>query len=384
MEQYRIQLALASADAGYVRRISEYVRDTPLAERWQITAFTNGGALRRYLQEGLRIDMIAADAALREELLSSGGPPPVPIAALCDGPGESLPAEVKAVKRLQPLPELFHALHAVYVEHTGRRRMPNAEAGAAVAVVYSASGGAGKTTLAVHLAHQSALDGRRTFYLNLETWNGSDVWLGGGSERENRIDGFAQLLYTLQSAPDQSLARLPGLCRTDPVMLFDYFEPCRNAEDRISLQPQAALQLVDAIAGSGLYDTVVVDMDSGTSDLHLPLFRRCSRLFYIDDGTPASKRKTEQFLVYGRDKWGETFKEAETKWITVSGNAHEHSVGTDVPAGDGQGRATLELPHIASWRLREGGRLLPSARYRSAAKRVLEAAGMAAGERGRC
>ncbi|WP_127530559.1 P-loop NTPase family protein [Paenibacillus kobensis] len=381
MEQYRIQLALASADGSYVRRITEYVRDTPLAERWQITAFTNGAALRHYMQGGLPVDMVAVDTVLRDELLSSSGLPAVPVAALCDGPGEPLPMEVRAVKRLQPIPELFHALHAVYAEHAGRRRVHDDSGGAAVAAVYSAAGGAGKTTLAVHLAHQSASAGSRTFYLNLETWNGSDAWLGGGRQENRTDDGFAQLLYMLESAPDQAATRLPGLCRTDSILLFDYFEPCRNAEDRISLQPQAALQLVDAIAGSGLYDVVVIDTDSGISGLHMALFQRCSRLFYVEDGTLACTQKKEQFLAYSRDKWGEAFLHAEMKRITVRRETPGNGPDEYNPDRGGDGQA-MEVPFITSWRTREGGRLLPSARYRSAAGRLLEEAGMA-GAKGR-
>ncbi|GFN32079.1 hypothetical protein [Paenibacillus xylaniclasticus] len=375
METYRIQLVLASADSGYVRRISEYVRDTPLAERWQITAFTNGAALRHYLQGGFPVDMVAADAIMREALAAADELPDVPIAALCDGPGESQSLDVKEVKRLQPLPELFHALYAVYAEHSGRRLVHNAPMGAAVAAVYSAAGGAGKTTLAIHLAYQSAAAGSRTFYLNLEKWNASDIWLGGGGQGSFADDGFAQLIYTLQSAPDQAVSRLPGLCRTDSVMLFDYFEPCRNVEDRISLQPQTALQVVDAIAGSGLYDVVVIDMDSGISDLHMTLFQRSSRLFYVDDGTLTCARKTERYLIYGRDKWGEPFRQAEMKQIIVRRASLESGMSHSALSGLGHGQA-LQVPYIDSWRKREGGRLLPSSRYRSAADRLLEAAGI--------
>ncbi|EFM11758.1 conserved hypothetical protein [Paenibacillus curdlanolyticus YK9] len=392
MEEQRIQLAFASADAGYVRRVVDYVRDSPFADRWQLTAFTNGAALRHYLRGGFRVDMVAADAAMRGELEAAGEWPAVPVAALCETLGENMPVEARAVKRLQPLPQLFHALYGLYAEKSVIRRPAAGASGPVVAAVYAASGGAGKTTLAVHLAYQSALSGSRTFYLNLETWNASDVWLEGGDRgTDSQTDGFAQLLYTLQSMPEQASSRLAAFCRTDAVMRFDYFEPCRNPEERMALQPQAAAQLIEAIAGSGLYDLIVIDLDGGADVLHMAVFERCSHLFYVEEGTMTSIKKAECFLRYGRERWGEAFQAIERKMVSIR-RMPAPAAASEAVSGealriagliDGRGRGHLpklpEIPFIESWRTRGDGRMLPSTRYRSMAERLLQAAGIGPG-----
>lgn len=385
MNEQPIQLVFASADVDYVHRVVQFVRDSTLAAQWQLTAFTNSAALRHYLRNGFPADMVAADGTMRAELKAVGEWPAIPTAALCDGPGEEVPSEVKAVKRLQPLPLLFHALYAIYAEQSmPRRRMASGD-GANVAAVCSAAGGVGKTTLAIHLAHQSAISGCRTFYLNLETWNGTDMWLGGQGEPDTGMDGFAQLLYTLQSEPEQAASRLPSFSRTDAVLRFDYFEPCRNPEDRISLGAASALQLIDTIARSGLYELVVIDLDGVASELHMAVFERCSQLIYVEEGSPSSERKTEQFIAYARNKWGESFKQVEQRMLTVRRagkvieGAQQASVqGSTVRGRSGQSRtaAAIELPFIDTWRLRDGSRLLPSSRMRGAAERVLAAVGI--------
>lgn len=377
-----IQLVFASADVDYVHRVVQFVRDSPpLAERWQLTAFTNSAALRHYLRSGFPADMVAADGAMRAELAAAGEWPAIPAAALCEGPGESVQPEAKAVKRLQPLPQLFHALHAIYAEQSMPRRLVEPGAGASVAVVCSASGGVGKTTLAIHLAHQAALTGCRTFYLNLEIWNGTDVWLGGQGEPDGGMDGFAQLLYTLQSDPEQAASRLPGLCRTDAFLRFDYFEPCRNPEDRISLSAASALQMIETISRSGLFELVVIDMDDVVNELHMAVFERGSQVIYVEDGSLASERKKERFISYARNKWGEPFRLAEQRMLTVrragrkSEGEHQPLVLADRSRGARTHAAVIELPFIETWRMRDGGRLLPSSRLRGASERVLGAIG---------
>ncbi|GMK39356.1 hypothetical protein PCCS19_24100 [Paenibacillus sp. CCS19] len=387
MNEQPIQLVFASTDAQYVHRVVQFVRDSPLAERWQLTAFTNSAALRHYLRSGFPADMVAADAAMRAELAASGEWPAIPTAALCEGPGESIEPELKAVKRLQPLPQLFHALYAIYAEQSMPRRLVEPRDGANVTVVCSAAGGAGKTTLAIHLAHQAALTGCRTFYLNMEIWNGTDLWLGGQGGQGGEVDGFAQLLYMLQSDPLQAASRLPSLCLTDAVLRFDYFEPCRNPEDRIALSAALAQQMIDTIARSGLYELVVIDLDGVAGDLHMAVFERCSQLIYVEEGSQSSERKKERFLAYARDKWGEPFRQAEQRMLTVR-RSERVIEGTQQPVAQamrGRGAhshaAVIELPFIETWRKRDNGRLLPSSRLRGASERVLAAAGLGMKER---
>ncbi|MBD3917251.1 hypothetical protein H8B09_00675 [Paenibacillus sp. PR3] len=388
MFEQPIQLVFASTDVEYVHRVAQFVRDSPpLAERWQLTAFTNSAALRHYLRSGFPADMVAADGAMRAELAASGEWPAIPAAALCEGPGESVQPETRAVKRLQPLPQLFHALHAIYAEQSMPRRLADPGEGASVAVVCSASGGVGKTTLSIHLAHQAALTGCRTFYLNLEVWNGTDLWLGGGhGESDGGMDGFAQLLYTLQSDPEQAASRLPGFCRTDALLRFDYFEPCRNPEDRISLTAATALQMIETIARSGLYELVVIDLDGMASELHMAVFERCSQLIYLEENSLAANRKKERFLSYARSKRGEPFRQVEQHMITVR-RGERTAEGANQPLGQTERNrgtrahaAVIELPFIETWRMRDGGRLLPSSRLRGASERVLAAVGLGAKE----
>ncbi|PWW02523.1 AAA domain-containing protein [Paenibacillus cellulosilyticus] len=384
MNEQPIQLVFASIDADYVHRVVQFVRDSPLAARWQLTAFTNSAALRHYLRSSFPADMVALDGTMRAELAAAGEWPAIPTAALCDGPGEAVPPEVKAVKRLQPLPQLFHALYAIYSEQSMPRRRVEPSEGANVAAICSAAGGAGKTTLAIHLAHQAAISGCRTFYLNLETWNGTDVWLGGQGEPDGGMDGFAQLLYTLQSDLEQAVSRLPSFSRTDVVLRFDYFEPCRNPEDRISLSTTDARQIIDTIARSGLYELIVVDLDGVADELHMAVFERCSQLIYVEEGSPSSERKTDRFMAYARNKWGEPFRIAEQRMLMVrrAGRPVEGVQQSSAQAISSKGRgvhahaAAIELPFIETWRLREGGRLLPSSRLRGAAERVLGAVGI--------
>ena len=110
--------------------------------------------------------------------------------------------------------------------------------------MYSASGGIGKTTLALQLAKQAGLRGLSVFYLNLEQWNATSIWFG-----EEGGDDFSQMLYTLQTQPDKAFIRLTELRKRHSAMKIDYLSPCRNAEERLSLTADHVKQLLFAIIG---------------------------------------------------------------------------------------------------------------------------------------
>lgn len=135
----------------------------------------------------------------------------------------------------------------------------------------------------------------------------------------------------------------------------------------MALQPQAAAQLIEAIAGSGLYDLIVIDLDGGADVLHMAVFERCSHLFYVEEGTMTSIKKAECFLRYGRERWGEAFQAIERKMVSIR-RMPAPAAASEAVSGealriagliDGRGRGHLpklpEIPFIESWRTRGTG-----------------------------
>jgi cellulose biosynthesis protein BcsQ len=295
-------LIIAVKEAEYIDRLAEYIRHSPFGEIWQLTAFTNPAALKHFIRGGYRIDFIVAQPAMLEGLSESIGS--IPAAALVSYYGQC--QDIPEVMQYQPLPQLLQSFSAVYAASGERfnHAVSNGNGSASVVSVYSASGGIGKTTLALQLAQQAGLSGLRVFYLNLEQWNATSLWFG-----EEGGDDFSQMLYTLQTLPDKAFVRLTELRKRHSAMKFDYLSPCRNAEERLSLTAEHVKQLLSAIIGTSQYDLIVVDLDSRLEPLHYEIFAASDHTLWLVSDQAVVRRKTEIALQYGEQKWGQAFIE---------------------------------------------------------------------------
>ncbi|MFC5648328.1 hypothetical protein ACFPYJ_04180 [Paenibacillus solisilvae] len=334
-------LILAVKEADYLDRLAEYVRHSSIGETWQITAFTNPAALKHFIRGGYRIDFIAAQPAMLEGLGESMGS--IPRAALVAYLGQT--QDYPEVLQYQPLPQLLQACSAVYAA-SGERLLVQGGSGGDrrtdVISVYSASGGIGKTTLALQLAQQAGLRGMRVFYLNLEQWNATSIWFG-----EEGGDDFSQLLYTLQTQPGKAFLRLAELRKRHPALQIDYLPPCSNAEERLSLTADHVNQLLQAVIGIGHYDLVVVDLDSRLEPLHYEVFKASDHTLWLVNEQAVVRRKTELALMYGEQKWGVAFQEGRRSFRFIQ---------IQFESGDRlevEGKFNLQaegsLPYIEEW-----------------------------------
>ncbi|MCQ6559129.1 AAA family ATPase [Paenibacillus mendelii] len=358
----RQQLIVAVKEAGYIERLADYIRQAPFGEQWQLTAFTNPNALRQFIRAGYPIDLLAVHPSLLEEI--GDAVPAIPTALLVARIGQF---QGRAeVLQFQPLPQLLNALAAVHAAHTGTLAQADRNRGRAkVAAVYAAVGGIGKTTLAIQLAQQLGGREERVFYLNLEQWNATSIWFGDEGQ-----DDFSRMLYTVQAHPNKSQAVLAELRRRHPVLKLDYMAPSGNAEERLTMKAEQAKQIIAAVADSGQYDVVVVDLDSRMDPIHQAAFEEADVIIWLLSKEPVVIRKTSMALRYGEQKWGDAFQQQRRKFRFVDSFVHG--------SGEMSFNETLQvrieggIPYVAEWS--EGRQLLDAsgyAAYRSAVESLM-------------
>lgn len=362
-----------------MKRLADYVRDSPLFEQWQVIAFTNAGACMQYVKQGYRIDLLAAQPELLNELKGRDEAfAAIPTAALVMKLGES--KEVLELHQYQPLPLLLQRLsdlHAMSIGHPGQiDAASELAAGIKIISVYSATGGTGKTALALHLAHAASTHRYRTFYLNLERWNTSEAWLGlpqnGDAPNAPGVrEGLSEFLYGLKAQPDQSVKWLLEHRNRHSLLKGDYLAPCTNMEDRLTLGAEDALGLVDVIARSRQYDLIVIDLDDGLEELHAALFEQSNQVLWVmnDDGSVRDKQSMK--LRYGEQRWGERFRSCSRKFVFVNNRATTAakpslSERNDIVC------APVQLPEVPEWRGAAAVTLLSSPLFRAAADKLFK------------
>ncbi|TYP71797.1 hypothetical protein [Paenibacillus methanolicus] len=308
---HKQQLVAAVREADYLERLADYIRHSAFGERWQLTAFTNPQALRQYLKSGYPVDLLVAQTAFSSQIEESGVSCRtglfVPLGHAC---GE------REIAQFQPLPALLQAFEALYSSGApGGNGAVRGTKESAVITVCGAGSGIGKTTLALRLAQAMGARGGSAFYLNLEQWNASESWLG----REGRKDALSELLYTLQSEPEQAAGRLNELKCRHAGLKIDYIPPCPNPEERESMTAELSELLIRTVRESGRYDLLVIDTDGRFDSVAIRAMQASDTMLWMTEPNAASRIKTEMAWAHLKGRWGERAAELAQRisWIAV-------------------------------------------------------------------
>ncbi|GAA0133385.1 hypothetical protein YSY43_02250 [Paenibacillus sp. YSY-4.3] len=277
-----VRLVLAARDEQYIEPFLHYIRHSEFDRSFFVTAFSREDAFVRHMESSrLYADVVLAEKPFLEAWLGGGETPPVPYIYLEeDGNAKGYG---KSISKYQPLPLLLTAV--LECARGGTAAREPAEGKALVVGVYSAVGGCGKTTVAAHLVKQLAGEGRKVFYLNLETI-GSGFLSENPSLREgqNRAPGFARLLYDLKAAGERGEPMnqpVSAYAYRHPVLESDTFGPVDNLNEMLEMESGDTARLIDFIADSGLYDTIIADVDSYPNTRTEAVLERSDKLVWL-------------------------------------------------------------------------------------------------------
>ncbi|WP_410770024.1 hypothetical protein [Fontibacillus sp. BL9] len=291
-----VRLVLAVQDEQYIEPFLHYVRCSEFDRRLIITAFSRKDAFLKFLAECEEM----VDAVLGEysflESVDSEIQGRVSLVCLSEGGCQSGPW--KQLSKYQPLHLLLSALLEI-VRGTAREGTTPLEGRAMVIGVTSTVGGCGKTTVALNVARQLAAEGGKVFYLNLETVQ-SGIWLEGQEARkEGNRTGLARLLYDLKAAEDRrEPLKFPVsvYAYRHPVLQGDTFGPLDNLNELLEMERKETAELIDYIAGSGLYDAVIIDTDSYPNGRTEMVLERSDKLVWLVTDDWDVMRKTGVWL----------------------------------------------------------------------------------------
>ncbi|RRJ64311.1 ParA family protein [Paenibacillus oralis] len=289
-----VRLVLAVRDEQYIEAFLYYARSSEFSHNLILTAFSRREALDKYLEESTEfVDAVLGEAEFREAMDAADKRGILWIVL-----GERGEADdgKPCVQKYQPLHLLLQTV--LDIIRGGKAGGAAAEGQAAVIGVYSSVGGCGKTTVALNIARQLAAEGGKVFYLNLETVCSGSL-LAGLPFREGQTAGLARLLYDLKAADDKREAPkfpISTYAYRHPVLQGDTFGPLENINEMLEMERKDTLELIDYIAGSGLYDAVIVDPDSYPSGRTEGLFERADRLVWLVTDEWGVMRKTGAWL----------------------------------------------------------------------------------------
>ncbi|GIP49595.1 CobQ/CobB/MinD/ParA nucleotide binding domain protein [compost metagenome] len=339
-----IKLVLAVQEEEYIDPFLRYVHASEFDRRLVVTAFSRKEAFAQYvLESGGDIDAILGDATFLEAV------DPLKRPGLCciqlGEDGNLTGANGLCIEKYQPLHQLLSSV--VELVRGGFGTSMPSRGRPIVIGVYSTVGGCGKTTVALHLARQLATEGGKVFYLNLETI-GSELTHAGQSLREGQA-GLARLLYDLKAADDRrEPPRFPisAYAYRHPVLQGDTLAPPDNLNELLEMERKDTSELLEYIAGSGLYDSVIVDMDSFPDGRTEAVLERADRVVWIVTDDWGVMRKTGGWLAHLERTRPDFYRSLLGKARFVL-NRYTGKRSVDLPRPDLKIQATLS--HIPAW-----------------------------------
>ncbi|MGN7456496.1 hypothetical protein ACTHPH_16925 [Paenibacillus pasadenensis] len=282
----RLELVVAAAESEYMRRLAAGVRESPFGSRWRMTACTTGDSLRHYLKGGYAVHLVLAQPSLLEQ--AGELPAGIPAAAFVRRRGEG--GGLPELLQYQPMPELLAAIEALHAGRGAVRLQGGGGGRASVIAVCDPAGGAGKTTCSLWLARLAGERGHRALYLNLERFDASGLQLREPGEPAE--EGIEALLYALKADKPDFPAQLAGVRRYSRRMGTDYIGEAPSPEERQSMTGDDAARLLEAVAGSGMYELIVADMDSLLDEAAAAVLERSDAVVWLSEPSPAARRKS--------------------------------------------------------------------------------------------
>ncbi|MCD8010618.1 MAG: hypothetical protein LUF34_07520 [Lachnospiraceae bacterium] len=287
-------LILLDPDGAYVERFQEQAgkrRNFPL----MTVGFTGWEEMRealpRYTTAALLVESGCWHGQPEEEQNRLRGQS-IPLFLLSRDPGEE-PEGVSSIYKYQSLEEILGRI----LEEIEEPFAAGPKGRTKFLGVYSPLGRCGKSTCALLLA-QILAEREAVLYVNLETLSGLSPPAESGAVR-----GLSDLLY-LWKLPGKENRIFRGAIGTAgaPEMLY----PVANPEDLWELPPEELVEFLQAIGEEGVYDTIVLDLESGRNPL--PLLRLCHRILMPVREDPVSAGRLEAFRAYLRQRGEEAIQ----------------------------------------------------------------------------
>lgn len=343
---------LAMSEREYAGKLAQYLREEEPG--WEISAFTHESALTRALQESWTVDLLIGQPAMLHNIAESCSAVGR-IMALVEDKGTS-GGQWPEIVQYQPLPGLLAGIRAGLASPASA-----AASGCQVLTVFSASGGTGKTTVALNLIRQAGERGCRTFYLNLETLNSTSLLFGKGEP-----DSLSRLLYGLQAHPDEWTEQFGKLCRHHHQLRTDFVDAPDHPAERLALTPALLESLLEGLRGTGRYDLIVVDPDSGAGAWHSRLLQLSDQVVWLTVDDLQALAKADKLFRYWQ---GQASVDPDKLIFVLNKGRREGMCG---PWRLPRSSPATVLPYIPEWKaVDQLGRLLGSPAFCGALDQLL-------------
>lgn len=281
-------LAIYDLESGYADSLMQYINQKK-SMPFRTLAFTNKNALYEYLEEHhIDILLIAAkdmERKLEDEDIEK-------IILLSNGEIFSEYIGYASIYKYQSSERIIREVLDYFVEvHHSEQNIPKVAGDVELVAVYSPIRRTGQTIFALTMGQVFAND-FRTLYINLEEFSAFDKIF------HQSYDGdLSDLMYFYKQNPDTLPIKLKAIVNT--IHQMDYVPPLVYSKDLRTIGTEKWIELIQAIAATGMYEKIIIDVSSVVADV-FSILQCCNKVFMPMAGDAISLMKIaafEEFLL---------------------------------------------------------------------------------------
>ena len=281
----KIKLAILEKDRSYLTRIVTAF-GTKYADKFEIYSFTDADVAVSTLASA-RIDMLLASEAfdIQMDRLSAR----CAFAYLVDAADIETVNDQQAICKFQKADLIYKQILSIYSEKASAITGFSAHGEKGKILIFtSVGGGVGSSCVAAACAMHCAQGEKKALYLNLEKFGSADLLFSG----QGQFD-LSDIIYALKSKKTNLSLKLEGCVKQDTSGVF-FYSPAKIALDRMELNTEEIIRLLNELKVMGNYDYIIVDMDFGIDKDSMQIFRQAQNVVLVGNGTPESNLKTER------------------------------------------------------------------------------------------
>lgn len=281
----RIQLIIADKDSEYLSSLRDYLLAN-YGQTFDVITFSQEEYLQQYLAEQ-RGGILLVAPELQMDISQQVNL----IQILLTAAPNSTDLKSGQIFKYQRGSELVQEILRQISEREQDFTVISAINKAKVVAAYSPAGGVGKTTVALGCALQTAWEGKRVFYLNLESLPSTGLFF-----EPMLKEGLATVLFCLQDKKKKPALKIKTLINIDPGSQIHYFSPTESGlELEAELGNNLAL-LVNLLKSSGDYDFIFLDLASPLNANNMSVLEASDVVLLLSTLEPACRIKVELFI----------------------------------------------------------------------------------------
>ncbi|MCI8465291.1 MAG: chromosome partitioning protein ParA [Lachnospiraceae bacterium] len=278
----KIKLALLEKDSRYLNRMVAAF-NTKYADKFEIYSFTEPEAALSAL-ESARINVFVAGNAF--EIDTNLLPKRCGFAYFVDSADVDMVNGQRAICKFQKADLIYKQILSIYSENAGSvSGLKFADDSCRIIAFTSPSGGTGSSSMAAACALHYAAQGKKTLYLNLETFGSSDLFFSA----EGQFD-MSDIIFALKSKKVNLAMKLESCVKQDPRGVY-FYSQAKIALDMTELGAEEIQRLVSEARLSGAYDYMILDLDFGLEQNSAEILKKAHSIVWVGDGSEISNTK---------------------------------------------------------------------------------------------